>query len=79
VVRGGLQTIPAGQFEAARTLGLSYIATTLNVVLPQAIGVTVPPIIDLMVAIFKDTSLVVIIGLIDFLDVVRLVTPRPWP
>ncbi|HEY4258720.1 MAG TPA: amino acid ABC transporter permease [Schlesneria sp.] len=77
VIRGGLQTIPPGQFEAARALGLGYVATTLNVVLPQAIRVTVPPIINTMVAIFKDTSLVVVIGLIDFLGVVRLVTVEP--
>ncbi|HLU20480.1 MAG TPA: amino acid ABC transporter permease [Pusillimonas sp.] len=77
VVRGGLQTIPAGQQEAARALGMNYVAATLTVVLPQALRVTVPPIMNTMIAIFKDTSLVITIGLIDFLGVVRLITIEP--
>jgi general L-amino acid transport system permease protein len=77
VIRGGLQTIPAGQMEAARALGMNYMATTLTVVLPQAFRVTIPPIINTMVAIFKDTSLVAVIGLTDFLGIVRIITVDP--
>lgn len=77
VLRGGLQTIPSGQFEAARALGMNYVVTTLTVVLPQAFRVTIPPLINTMVAIFKDTSLVAVIGLTDFLGIVRVVTVDP--
>ncbi len=77
IVRGGLQTIPPGQLEAARALGMNYFATTVTVLLPQALRVTVPPMVYTMIGIFKDTSLVIVIGLTDFLGIVRLVTVDP--
>jgi general L-amino acid transport system ATP-binding protein len=74
VVRGGLQAIPGGQIEAAKALGLGYWRVTLYVVLPQALRIVVPPLIGRCIALFKDTSLVIIVGLLDFLGMARLAT-----
>ena len=67
-VRGGLQSVPAGQLEAAKALGLGVTATTFLIVLPQALRNVIPAIVGQCIALFKDTSLVTIIGLIDFLS-----------
>ncbi len=64
-VRGGLQAIPAGQVEAARSLGLSYWQTQRKIVLPQALAIVVPGIMNSFIAIFKDTSLVTIVSLYE--------------
>ena len=64
-VRGGLQGIPRGQHEAAQAVGLSYVQTTLFIVLPQALRSVIPTIVGQFIALFKDTSLVAIIGLTD--------------
>ncbi|MHA6645427.1 amino acid ABC transporter permease [Mesorhizobium sp. A623] len=71
VVRGGLQTIPNGQTEAAKSLGLSMWKVNLLVVLPQALRVSVPGIVNTYIAIFKDTSLVIVIGLFDILGMIN--------
>lgn len=65
VVRGGLQAIPKGQVEAAQALGLSYWKTTGLVVLPQALKISIPGIVNSFIALYKDTTLVVIIGMLD--------------
>jgi general L-amino acid transport system permease protein len=65
VVRGGLQAIPKGQVEAAATLGLSYWQTQRKIVLPQALALVVPGIMNSFIAIFKDTSLVTIVSLYE--------------
>jgi general L-amino acid transport system permease protein len=65
VVRGGLQAIPSGQVEAARTLGLSYWQTQRKIVLPQALAMVVPGIMNSFIAMFKDTSLVTIVSLYE--------------
>ncbi len=67
VVRGGLQAVPRGQIEAAHSLGLSPARTTLTVVLPQALVVVIPPLVNDVIRAFKNTSLLVIIGLFDIL------------
>jgi len=72
VVRGGLQAIPRGQFEAAEALGLSYPKRMAFIVLPQALKVVIPGIIGTFIGLFKDTSLVLIIGLFDLLGIVQL-------
>lgn len=64
-VRGGLQSIPKGQYEGADSLGLSYWQQTRLVILPQALKVVIPPLVSIFIALFKDTSLVVIIGIFD--------------
>ena len=72
VIRGGLQAIPKGQFEGADSLGLSYWQKIWLVVMPQAIKLVIPGIVNTFIGLFKDTSLVSIIGMFDLLGVVQL-------
>jgi general L-amino acid transport system permease protein len=67
VVRGGLQAIPRGQIEAADALGLGYWQRTRLIILPQALALVIPPLVNTFIGTFKDTSLVIIIGLFDLL------------
>ena len=71
VIRGGLQAIPQGQYEAARSIGLSYWQMNLKVVLPQAIRISIPSIVNTSIGLFKDTTLVIIVGLLDLLGIGR--------
>jgi len=64
-VRGGLQAMPKGQYEGADSLGLSYWQTMRKIVLPQALRIVIPPLVSIFITLFKDTSLVVIIGIFD--------------
>ena len=68
IIRGGLQSLPKGQFEAADALGLNYVQKTSLIILPQALRVVIPPLINTFIGFFKDTSLVLIIGIFDFLN-----------
>jgi general L-amino acid transport system permease protein len=72
VVRGGLQAIPKSQYEMADALGLTYWQRTLHVVLPQALRISVPPLVNTFIGFFKDTSLVLIIGLFDLLSTIKV-------
>ncbi len=67
VVRGGLQALPKGQSEAADALGLTYWQKTLKITLPQALRLVIPPLVNTFIGFFKDTSLVLTIGILDFL------------
>jgi len=67
IVRGGLQAIPRGQYEAADSLGLGYWRRTRLIVLPQALAMVIPPLVNSFIGGFKNTSLVIIIGLFDLL------------
>jgi general L-amino acid transport system permease protein len=67
VVRGGLQALPKGQYEAADALGLSYWHKTGFIILPQALRMVIPPLVNTFIGFFKDTSLVLIIGIFDLL------------
>jgi general L-amino acid transport system permease protein len=79
VVRGGLQAIPKGQYEAAAALGLSYPRMMRLIILPQALKLVIPGIVNTFIGLFKDTSLVYIIGLFDLLGIVRLnFTDADW-
>ena len=71
VIRGGLQAIPRGQIEAADALGLGYWQKMGLVVLPQALKLVIPGIVNSFIALFKDTSLVLVIGLFDLLGIVQ--------
>ncbi|AVO39689.1 amino acid ABC transporter permease [Pukyongiella litopenaei] len=71
VVRGGLQAIPPGQTEASLALGVSRTRTIAFVVVPQALRHVLPPLVGRCIALFKDTSLVIIVGLLDFLGMVK--------
>lgn len=64
-VRGGLQAIPKGQFEGAESLGLGYWQQMRLIILPQALKIVIPPLVGIFISMFKDTSLVVIIGIFD--------------
>lgn len=77
VIRGGLQGVPAGQLEAAKALGLSYWQQMRLVVLPQALRLVIPGIVNVFIALFKDTSLVLIIGLFDLLGMVQAAVTNP--
>jgi general L-amino acid transport system permease protein len=70
-VRGGLQSVPLGQIEAAKALGMGSFKTTVFIVLPQALRAVLPAIVGQFIALFKDTTLVVIIGINDFLGIGR--------
>jgi general L-amino acid transport system permease protein len=72
VVRGGLQAIPRGQYEAASALGLGYGASMRLIILPQALKIVIPGLVNSFIALFKDTSLVLIIGIFDLLGIVQL-------
>ena len=76
-VRGGLQSIPLGQLEAARALGLNPFQVTALVILPQALRAAVPALVNEFLTLFKDTSLVFIVGLIDLLQAGRVVFTNP--
>jgi general L-amino acid transport system permease protein len=67
VVRGGLQALPKGQAEAADALGLTYWQKQFKIILPQALRLVIPPLVNTFIGFFKDTSLVVIIGIFDLL------------
>ena len=77
VVRGGLQAIPKGQYEAASAMGLGYWRAMGLVILPQALKLVIPGIVNTFIALFKDTSLVVIIGLFDLLNSVKQAASDP--
>jgi general L-amino acid transport system permease protein len=72
VIRGGLQAIPKGQFEGADSLGLGYWQKMRLIIMPQAIKLVIPGIVNTFIGMFKDTSLVSIISMFDLLGIVRL-------
>lgn len=79
VVRGGLQALPKGQNEAARALGLGFWQSMRLIVLPQALKIVIPGIVNTFIGLFKDTSLVSIVGLFDLLLVAKAtVTDSRW-
>lgn len=76
VVRGGLQALPKGQYEGAMALGLPYWRMLRLIILPQALTLVIPGIVNTMIALFKDTSLVLIISLFDLLNIVHFTALR---
>ena len=77
VVRGGLQAIGRGQYEAAESLGLNYYQQMRLIILPQALKIVIPPTVGILISAFKDTSLVVIIGLFDLLKTTQATLSDP--
>jgi general L-amino acid transport system permease protein len=77
VVRGGLQALPKGQGEGADALGLSYWQKTGLIVLPQALRLVIPPLVNTFIGFFKDTSLVLIIGIFDLLTAGKTAIVEP--
>ncbi|MBU0723421.1 MAG: amino acid ABC transporter permease [Alphaproteobacteria bacterium] len=77
IVRGGLQAIPKGQYEAAQSMGLNYWKMMALVVMPQALKLMIPNIVGNFIGLFKDTTLVSIIGLYDLLLMLKAVSQNP--
>ncbi len=77
VVRGGLQAIPKGQYEAADALGLNYGKKMILIILPQALKLVIPGIVNTFNELFKDTTLVLIIGLLDLLAIIKAALEDP--
>lgn len=77
IVRAGLQALPRGQTEAAQALGLHYWQYTVLVTVPQALKMVIPPLVSLFIGFFQDTTLVTIVGLLDFLNTVRTALRDP--
>jgi general L-amino acid transport system permease protein len=79
VVRGGLQAIGKGQYEAAQALGLNYAKMMALIILPQALRLVIPGIVNTLISLFKDSTLVLIIGLFDLLGIVQsALTDASW-
>jgi general L-amino acid transport system permease protein len=76
-VRGGLQSVPKGQYEAADALGLSTWAKYRMIILPQALRAVIPAIVGQFIGLFKDTSLVALVGLVDLLGIARSIIQQP--
>ena len=77
VVRGGLQTVPRGQREAADAIGLNALQTTWFIVLPQALRAVIPALLNRFVSLWKDTSLVVVLGFVDLLGAAKAISSQP--
>ena len=77
VIRGGLAAIPRGQYEAAQALGLGYWRSMALIILPQALKYSIPGIVNTFIALFKDTTLVIVIGLFDILNIGRSMVANP--
>ena len=77
VVRGGLQAMDKGQYEAAESLGLNYFQMMRLIILPQALKIVIPPTVGILISAFKDTSLVVIIALYDILNTTKSILTEP--
>ena len=76
-VRGGLQAIPRGQYEAARAIGLNPVQLNLFIVLPQALRAVIPANVGLFISLLKDTTLVIVVGLLELLGIGRAVLAQP--
>ena len=76
-IRGGLQSIPQGQVEAAKALGLNTFYTLGFIVLPQALRAVIPSIVGQFISLFKDTSLLAIVGLVDLLGIAQKILANP--
>ncbi|MCS5708539.1 amino acid ABC transporter permease [Candidatus Berkiella cookevillensis] len=79
VIRGGMYAVPKGQYEACAALGLSYWRSMRLVILPQALRITIPGIVNTFISLFKDTTLVMIVGMLDFLGIIQsAITDPKW-
>lgn len=76
IVRGGVNSVPAGQMEASRSLGVSYIKTMQRVILPQAVKITIPSLVNQFIISLKDTTIISAIGLIELLQTGKIIVAR---
>ena len=77
IVRGGLQSVPRGQIEAGQSVGMSPVAINRKIVLPQALRAVIPAMVGQFILLFKDTTLLIIIGVSEILNVRELVHGQP--
>ncbi|MGL4975043.1 MAG: amino acid ABC transporter permease [Bosea sp. (in: a-proteobacteria)] len=77
VIRGGLQAMPKGQYEGAQSLGLGYGKMMRLIILPQALRIVIPGIVNTFIGLFKDTTLVAIVGIFDFLRTIEATLVDP--
>nr|MCU0819893.1 amino acid ABC transporter permease [Beijerinckiaceae bacterium] len=77
VVRAGLQALPKGQYEGAMAMGLGYWQMMRLIILPQALKITIPNIVNTYIGLFKDTSLLLIVGIFDFLKAIETARVDP--
>lgn len=77
VIRGGLQAIPKGQYEAAQAMGLGYWNMMRLIILPQALKISIPGVVNTFIGLFKDTTLVIVIGLFDILGIANTMVANP--
>ncbi|MBQ7496403.1 MAG: amino acid ABC transporter permease [Selenomonas sp.] len=78
IFRSGIQAVPKGQYEAAKTLGMSYTQTMRRIILPQVIRIVLPPISNETINLVKDTSLIYILAMNDLLRVARTIVQRDF-
>ncbi len=78
IFRSGIQAVPAGQYEAAKTLGMSYTQTMRRIILPQVIRIVLPPVSNETINLVKDTSLIYILAMNDLLRVARTIVQRDF-
>lgn len=78
IFRAGIQAVPKGQYEAAKTLGMSYSQTMRRIILPQVIRIVLPPVSNETINLVKDTSLVYILAMNDLLRVARTIVQREF-
>ena len=78
IFRSGIQAVPKGQYEAAKTLGMSYVQTMQRIILPQVIRIVLPPISNETINLVKDTSLIYILAMNDLLRVARTIVQRDF-
>jgi general L-amino acid transport system permease protein len=76
-IRGGLQAIPPGQYDAAKAVGLSGMQTMVLIILPQALRNVIPVLVGQFIALYKDTTLVAIVGLLDLLGIAKSIVSQP--
>ncbi|MEL6768048.1 MAG: amino acid ABC transporter permease [Pseudomonadota bacterium] len=77
VIRGGLAALPSGQYEAADAMGLNYWQATRLIIMPQALKISIPNIVSTFIGLFKDTTLVVVIGLLDPIGLITNIQATP--
>lgn len=78
IFRAGIQAVPAGQYEAARTLGMTYVKTMRRIIMPQVIRMALPPISNETINLVKDTSLIYILAMNDLLRIARTIVQRDF-
>ena len=78
IFRAGIQSVPKGQYEAARTLGMNYTQTMRRIILPQVIRIVLPPVSNETINLVKDTSLIYILAMNDLLRVARTIVQREF-